>query len=282
MVGYWSLQEQRVMPACRVSPRTTADVSSALIQLASLRCSFAIRSAGHMFWAGSANIEGGVTIDLSSLTNITVSADRTITSAGPGVRWGSIFGKLGPLNLTVVAGRVFDVGVAGLTIGGGNSWHAPRHGFVADNVANFEVVLASGETVNANASSSSDLYRALKGGGNNLGIVTRFDFKTFPQGDIWGGFLVLPNSYSATQLDFVQNFTTLSGDGVDDYAAIESIHAYNASGQAALASIITYTKPQAFPSIFSNLTSLQPQLANDLRITSLLNLSTEAGTGTCS
>ena len=81
------------------------------------------------------------------------------------------------------------------------------------------------------------------------------------------------------QLEYVQNFTTASGSGEDDFAAIESIHAYNATGQTALASIITYTKPEAYPTIFRNLTSIQPQIANDLRITNLSDLTAEAGAG---
>ena len=56
-------------------------------------------------------------------------------------------------------------------------------------VVNFEVVLASGEIVNANAKENSDLWVALRGGGNNLGVVTRFDFRTFEQGNVWGGTL---------------------------------------------------------------------------------------------
>jgi hypothetical protein len=76
------------------------------------------------------------------------------------------------------------------------------------------------------------------------------------------------------------NFTTASGVGFDDFASIESVHAYNATGETALAAIITYTKPQPYPTIFKNLTDIQPQIANDLRITDLLNLTTEAGTGT--
>ena len=133
--------------------------------------------------------------------------------------------------------------------------------------------------MNANNSSHPDLYKSLKGGGNNFGVVTRFDFKTFEQGAFWGGFLLLPVNNSMTQLEFVQNFTNASGSGEDDFAAIESIHAYNATGQTALASIITYTKPEAYPAIFRNLTDIQPQIANDLRITNLSNLTAEAGAG---
>ena len=90
---------------------------------------------------------------------------------------------------------------------------------------------------------------------------------------------MLPVNNSVAQLDFVQNFATKSGVGDDDYAAIESVHAFNATGPTALAAIITYTKPESFPAIFKDLTDIQPQIANDLRIISLLNLTIEAGTG---
>lgn len=58
---------------------------------------------------------------------------------------------------------------------------------MSDNVLNYEIVLASGEIVNANADENRDLWLALRGGNNNFGVVTRFDFRTFPQGSFWGG-----------------------------------------------------------------------------------------------
>lgn len=68
-------------------------------------------------------------------------------------------------------------------------------------MTDFEVVLASGKTINANASENTDLWRALRGGGNNLGVVTRFDLRTFPQGPFWGGaVLYFPPSF-AGQVD---------------------------------------------------------------------------------
>ena len=115
-----------------------------------------IRGAGHMFWAGSANVAGDLTIDMSSFTSVSVSADRKTTSAGGGTRWSAIYSKLDAVGLAIVGGRVFDVGIGGLTLGGacigarwfesdsttgGNSWFAPRFGFVCDNIANFEVRL---------------------------------------------------------------------------------------------------------------------------------------------
>lgn len=137
--GYWTVAAQSITPACRLSPRSTSEVSSAVQQLANLHCRFAIRGAGHMTWAGAANIQDGVTIDLSSMSHVSVSADRKLTSAGPGCRWRNIYNVLDPMNLTVVGGRVDDVGIGGLTVGGGNSWFATRYGFVCDNIVNFEV-----------------------------------------------------------------------------------------------------------------------------------------------
>lgn len=74
-----------------------------------------------------------------------------------------------------------------LVILGGLSYFSYSRGFVCDNVVNYEVVLASGEVVNANAETNRDLWVALKGGGNNFGIVTRFDLAVFEQGNLWGG-----------------------------------------------------------------------------------------------
>ena len=107
-----------MIPNCRLTPKSTNDVSVAVSELAKFHCEFAIRGGGHMFWAGSANIAGGVTIDLSSFTSVPVSADRKTTSAGGGTRWARIYSKLDEMGLAIVGGRVFDVGIGGLTLGG--------------------------------------------------------------------------------------------------------------------------------------------------------------------
>ena len=71
-----------------------------------------------MWWKGAANLEDGVTVDLSALNDTQVSADHSYTSVGGGARWGDIYLKLDAMNLSVVGGRVFDVGVGGLTLSG--------------------------------------------------------------------------------------------------------------------------------------------------------------------
>lgn len=72
-------------------------------------------------------------------------------------------------------------------------------------VLNYQIVLASGEIVNANAKENSDLWIALRGGGNNLGVVTRFDFRTFKQANVWGGSLYYFGDSFPGQLEALTN-----------------------------------------------------------------------------
>ena len=163
-------------------------------------CPFAIKSGGHTTFAGANNIEGGVVLDLVRLDTTTLSADQKIVSIGPGSTWQAAADKLDGTGIGIPSGRCPSTAVGGATLGGGISFFAPKIGFAADNVVNFEVVLASGEVVNANASSNTDLWIALKGSGGNLGVVTRFDFATFKQSNMWHAGIPLPADESSTNL----------------------------------------------------------------------------------
>lgn len=89
--------------------------------------------------AGFANINNGVTIDMSALSSININSDHTVVSVGAGAKWLDVYSYLDPLGLSVAGGRNGLVGVGGLTLGGGISYFAPRVGWACDNVANFEV-----------------------------------------------------------------------------------------------------------------------------------------------
>lgn len=127
--SYWSQQEASLAPTCIVRPRHTHDVSTAVWILSTVsrfgsllraggQCRFAIRGGGHTPFVGSANIDGGVTIDLSAMRDVVVRPDRSITSVGPGATWLEVYMKLDAMDLAVSGGRVSSVGVAGLTLGG--------------------------------------------------------------------------------------------------------------------------------------------------------------------
>lgn len=105
---------------------------------------FALRSGGHTTWAGSNNINGGVTIDLGLMNSTTLNIESKVASIQPGSRWNQVYATLDPQGFTVAGGRAGSVGVAGFLTGGGNSFYTAQQGFACDNVKNFEIVLASG------------------------------------------------------------------------------------------------------------------------------------------
>ncbi|MCJ1268116.1 hypothetical protein MMC22_008002, partial [Lobaria immixta] len=257
-LGYWAAQAYSVIPSCRLTPTSGEDVSVAVVKLAHLSCKFAIRGGGHMWWAGASNIQDGVTIDLGLLKQVKVSKDLKITSVGGGARWEDVYLKLDAMNLAVA---------------GGNNYFAPRFGFACDGVESFEIVLASGKIVNASASKYPDLYKALKGGNNNFGVVTRFDFKTFEQGKLWGGLIVYNYTNPIEKLQRLQNFNTLSGAGGDPFATVTNVYSFTATGPSAIIYLPTYTKAQAYPEALKPFTDIpEPQMLNSMGIRNLTNL----------
>ncbi|KAF1846872.1 FAD-binding domain-containing protein, partial [Cucurbitaria berberidis CBS 394.84] len=172
-------------PRCVIQPTKALQVSQAMKIISFLRIPFAVRSGGHSPNPGWAGIDSGILIDLSRMNSMSISKDAKTFTVGPGARWGKVYEYLDPYNVTAVGGRVAQVGVGGLLLGGGISYWTGEFGLATDKVANFEVVLADGSIVNANAQQRSDLFWALKGGGPNFGIVTKFDLHTIPIKNIW-------------------------------------------------------------------------------------------------
>lgn len=104
---------------------------------------------------------------------------------------------------------------------GGLSFFSPRFGLVCSNIISYEVVLASGSSITASASANSDLWRALKGGSNNFGIVTRFTARSFPSTKIWSGFLYMP-SFQATKVLAAFHQSVNRADPAATYAAYDN------------------------------------------------------------
>ncbi|KAK7983495.1 hypothetical protein PG989_010897 [Apiospora arundinis] len=187
--SYWSNKQQNVSPRCIFKPSKAADVSAVVLLSRLTQCPFAAKSGGHAAMAGASSIEGGITISFANLNGITLNEDKSVASVGPGNIWGHVYESLTTSDRTVIGGRLFNIGVGGLTTGGGISYFSPRYGWAGDNVESFDVVTASGIMVRASAHEYPDLYWALRGGGNNFGLVVNFNLKTIPlpQGQIWGG-----------------------------------------------------------------------------------------------
>ena len=126
--------------------------------------------------------------------------------------------------------------------------------------------------VQANAESNTDLFRALKGGSNNFGVVTRFDLSTFKQGRMWGGAVYFAvTAYG----DLVQKFYDFASNPTPDpNAHLIAATGFSGQGEACVADIY-YAKPVPTPASLEPFTTIQPQLFNTLREDSLLGLANE-------
>ena len=102
--------------------------------------------------------------------------------------------------------QVASVGVSGLTLGGGISHFSNKLGWACDNVESYELVTASGRAINVTIKSYPDLYWALRGGGNNFGIVTNFKLTAFPLSQMWGGSRYYLEDQFPGVLDAIYNF----------------------------------------------------------------------------
>ncbi|KAK4184090.1 hypothetical protein QBC35DRAFT_466772 [Podospora australis] len=204
--SYWS-NSAKIKPAAIYLPQNAQEVAFAVKTLAAVKQPFAVRSGGHTNWAGSNNIEGGITIDLSQLSAVTYNASAETADIGPGARWRDVYAELHKFKRAVAGGREGNVGVAGLILGGGNTFFTARRGFACDNVVAYEVVLADGRVINATKTQNPDLFVALKGGSNNFGIVTKFTMTAIPSDGVWGGMAFLPKAVTPQAIENVVSFT---------------------------------------------------------------------------
>jgi FAD/FMN-containing dehydrogenase len=153
-----------------------ADVAEAIRFARKYDLPLSVRGGGHNV-AGTALVDDGVVIDLSTMRGVHADpAGRTVHAQG-GATWADVDRVTAPLGLATPGGVVSETGVAGLALGGGVSHQRRRDGMTIDNLVSAQLVLADGRRVHASADEHADLYWALRGGGGNFGVVTSFEFR---------------------------------------------------------------------------------------------------------
>lgn len=141
----------------------------------------AIHGGGHGA-AGHAVCDDGLMIDLSLMKGIRIDPQRRTVHAQGGVTWGDLDHEAQAFGLAVPGGIVSTTGIAGLTLGGGYGWLRRKHGLSCDNLLSVDIVTADGQLRTANETQHPDLFRAVRGGGGNFGVVTSFEYRLHPVG----------------------------------------------------------------------------------------------------
>ncbi|KAF7190653.1 putative FAD-linked oxidoreductase [Pseudocercospora fuligena] len=211
---YWSLANADVKPACIFFPGAADEIAFAVKTLNKYPTApWSVKGGGHNPNVGYSSTQDGVLIATKENMAYTKYDPGTqLAHVGPGNRWIDVANVLQPYNRAVVSGRLGVVGAAGLTLGGGLSFLSTEYGMTADNVVAYNVVTAAGEMTTASKTQNSDLFSALKGGGNQFAIVTEYIMQTYPIGQVWGGHKIYTMDKKSALLNATHNLVSNYSD----------------------------------------------------------------------
>ncbi|MFL6186347.1 MAG: FAD-binding oxidoreductase [Actinomycetes bacterium] len=185
-------------PAAIVRPADAAEVAQVVTLAADGGLELAVRSGGHSL-AGHSVSEGGIVLDLSEMTALDLDLEGRTAWAQTGLTAGAYTTTVGGHGLATGFGDTASVGIGGLTLGGGVGFLVRRHGLTIDNLLAAEIVTADGRVLQVDAETHPDLFWAIRGGGGNFGVATRFRYRLHELPSIVGGMLLLPGSAEAIE-----------------------------------------------------------------------------------
>ena len=186
-------------PALVVQPISAHDVAAVVRFAADNGLLLSVKGGGHNI-AGTAIADAGLTLDMSRMRDVAVDAAARLAHVGPGCLLRDVDRATQQHGLATVLGFISETGVAGLTLGGGFGYLTRRFGWAADNLEAVEVVTADGAIRTASRAENPDLFWAIRGGGGNFGVVTRFTFRLHEVGPTITGGLA---AWSADRADEV-------------------------------------------------------------------------------
>jgi len=178
-------------PALIVRVADAADISHVVALARASGLELAVRSGGHSV-AGHSTTDGGIVLDLSEMKELEIDVERRTAWAQTGLTTGEYTAAVGAHGLATGFGDTGSVGIGGITLGGGVGYLVRKHGLTIDDLLAAEVVTADGELLRVDAETHPDLFWAIRGGGGNFGVATRFHYRLHEVDTIVGGMLVLP------------------------------------------------------------------------------------------
>jgi FAD/FMN-containing dehydrogenase len=178
-------------PALIVRPTDAAEVATVVALARDSGLELAVRSGGHSL-AGHSVSDGGIVLDLSAMRDLDIDAEARTAWAQTGLTAGEYTVAAGAHGLATGFGDTGSVGIGGLTLGGGVGYLVRKHGLTIDDLLAAELVTADGQVLRTDAETHPDLFWAIRGGGGNFGVATRFRYRLHPVDRVVGGMLLLP------------------------------------------------------------------------------------------
>lgn len=179
-------------PRCVVQPTDAQDVARTVDFAREHGLLLGVKCGGHNI-GGSSVPDGGIMLDLSRLRTVEVDPVRRLAHVGGGCLLQDVDRAAQEHGLATTLGFYSEVGVGGLTLGGGFGYLARRFGWAVDNFEEVEIVTADGQVRTAGPTENPDLFWAVRGGGGNFGVVTRLVLRLHPVGPtVFGGLVAWP------------------------------------------------------------------------------------------
>jgi FAD/FMN-containing dehydrogenase len=204
-------------PGAIVRVADAADVARAIRAARESGAELAVRSGGHS-GAGHSSTEGGILIDVRDLRALEIDPVARTATAQTGLTAMDLAAATAEHGLAIGFGDTGTVGIGGITLGGGIGYLSRRDGLTIDNLLAAQIVTADGEIVETDAERHPDLFWAIRGGGGNFGVATRFTYRLSRLGRMFGGMLVLPSTPET-----IAGFMSAAAEAPDELSAIVNV-----------------------------------------------------------
>ena len=204
-------------PAGLVRPVDATEVARVIRVARETGVELAVKSGGHSA-AGQSVIDDGIVIDLAEMRDFELDPDSRTAWAQTGITASEYTERAGEHGLATGFGDAGSVGIGGITLGGGVGFLSRKYGLTIDELLAAEIVTADGEILEINRENHPDLFWAIRGGGGNFGVATRFKYRLREVPQVVGGMLFLP----ATP-EVIAGFIAAAAEAPDELSTILNV-----------------------------------------------------------
>jgi len=198
-------------PALIVRCASASDVARSLEFSQVQNLPLAVRGGGHNR-AGFSVCDAGVVIDLAGMNRIEVDTNKRVARAQAGALVRDLDQATQRFGLATTSGGCPTVGIAGLTLGGGQGQLMSKYGAACDNLISAQLVTVDGRQLEASQNSNPDLFWAIRGGGGNFGVMTALEYGLHPVTDVLAGTLMYPAGRTAEMLQTFEKLVATAPD----------------------------------------------------------------------